>query len=149
MGSRKGFTQLQIEKVQGSLFPRFELQSVSFVDESLNIDAKVDRLALAVNFRCFFDPKVCVDELTLQGVNFQMPELPPAGEEPEETPPLRTVSTPVPIFVNKVSFDDINLNILGNQIDWQDFLYRAFYARRPFSDCADGIKRHQCCIGSK
>ncbi|MHC6804123.1 translocation/assembly module TamB domain-containing protein, partial [Vibrio antiquarius] len=111
----------QIEKVQGSLFPRFELQNVSFVDESLNIDAKVDRLALAVNFRCFFDPKVCVDELTLQGVNFQMPELPPAGEEPEETPPLRTVSTPVPIFVNKVSFDDINLNILGNQIDWQDF----------------------------
>ncbi|HHX8463999.1 TPA: autotransporter assembly complex protein TamB [Vibrio diabolicus] len=120
-GAEKALPQLQIEKVQGSLFPRFELQNVSFVDESLNIDAKVDRLALAVNFRCFFDPKVCVDELTLQGVNFQMPELPPAGEEPEETPPLRTVSTPVPIFVNKVSFDDINLNILGNQIDWQDF----------------------------
>ncbi|MCA2417124.1 translocation/assembly module TamB, partial [Vibrio chemaguriensis] len=82
----------------------------------------VERLALAINFRCFFDPKVCVDELALQGVNFQMPELPPAREEPEEeTTPLRSISTPVPIFVNKVSFNDINVNVLGNQIDWQTF----------------------------
>lgn len=65
---------------------------------------------------------MCVDELALQGVNFQMPELPPASEEPEEeTPPLRSISTPVPIFVNKVSFNDINVNVLGNQIDWQTF----------------------------
>lgn len=120
-GAEKALPQLQIEKVQGSLFPRFELHNVSFVDESLNIDAKVGRLALAVNFRCFFDPKVCVDELRLQGLDFKMPELPPASEEQEETPPLRSISTPVPIFVNKVSFNDINVNVLGNQIDWQTF----------------------------
>ncbi|MDW1499148.1 MULTISPECIES: autotransporter assembly complex protein TamB [Vibrio] len=120
-GAEKALPQLQIEKVQGSLFPRFELHNVSFVDESLNIDAKVERLALAVNFRCFFDPKVCVDELRLQGLDFKMPELPPASEEQEETPPLRSISTPVPIFVNKVSFNDINVNVLGNQIDWQTF----------------------------
>ncbi|MFH4431342.1 autotransporter assembly complex protein TamB [Vibrio alginolyticus] len=120
-GAEKALPQLQIEKVQGSLFPRFELHNVSFVDESLNIDANVERLALAVNFRCFFDPKVCVDELRLQGLDFKMPELPPASEEQEETPPLRSISTPVPIFVNKVSFNDINVNVLGNQIDWQTF----------------------------
>ncbi|EPT1006916.1 autotransporter assembly complex protein TamB [Vibrio parahaemolyticus] len=121
-GAEKALPQLKVESIQGSLFPRFALQNVSFVDESLHIDAKVERLALAVNFRCFFDPKVCVDELALQGVNFQMPELPPASEEPEEeTPPLRSISTPVPIFVNKVSFNDINVNVLGNQIDWQTF----------------------------
>ncbi|EGQ8446944.1 autotransporter assembly complex protein TamB [Vibrio alginolyticus] len=120
-GAEKALPQLQIEKVQGSLFPRFELHNVSFFDESLNIDAKVERLALAVNFRCFFDPKVCVDELRLQGLDFKMPELPPASEEQEETPPLRSISTPVPIFVNKVSFNDINVNVLGNQIDWQTF----------------------------
>ncbi|MCF7481979.1 translocation/assembly module TamB [Vibrio sp. J1-1] len=121
-GAETAVPQLKVEKVQGALFPRFALEKLSFVDESLNIDAKVDRLTLAVNFRCFFDPRVCVDELSLQGVNFQMPELPPASDEPEEeTPPLRSVSTPVPIFVNKVSLNDINLNILGNQVDWQDF----------------------------
>ncbi|HBH7884434.1 TPA: translocation/assembly module TamB [Vibrio parahaemolyticus] len=121
-GAEKALPQLKVENIQGSLFPRFALQNVSFVDESLHIDAKVERLALAINFRCFFDPKVCVDELALQGVNFQMPELPPASEEPEEeTPPLRSLSTPVPIFVNKVSFNDINVNVLGNQIDWQTF----------------------------
>lgn len=98
-GAEKALPQLKVESIQGSLFPRFALQNVSFVDESLHIDAKVERLALAINFRCFFDPKVCVDELALQGVNFQMPELPPASEEPEEeTPPLRSISTPVPIF---------------------------------------------------
>ncbi|MGY0616540.1 autotransporter assembly complex protein TamB [Vibrio sp. FJH11] len=121
-GAEKALPQLQVEKIQGALFPRFSMQNISFVDESLKIDAKVNSLTLAINFRCFFDPKVCVDELALQGVNFQMPELPPASEEPEEeTPPLRSVSTPVPIFVNKVSLNDINLNILGNQVDWQQF----------------------------
>ncbi|MDF5586144.1 hypothetical protein P3719_25140, partial [Vibrio parahaemolyticus] len=40
-GAEKALPQLQIEKVQGSLFPRFELHNASFVDESLNIDAKV------------------------------------------------------------------------------------------------------------
>ncbi len=121
-GAETAVPQLKVENVQGSLFPRFALENVSFVDETLNVDAKVERLTLAVNFRCFFDPRVCVDELSLQGVNFQMPELPPASDEPEEeTPPLRSISTPVPIFVNKVSLNDINLNVLGNQVDWQDF----------------------------
>lgn len=122
LGAEKAFPQLKVEQIQGSLFPRFALHKVSFVDESLHVDAKVESLTLAMNFRCFFDPKVCVDELALQGVNFQMPELPAASDEPEEeTPPLRSISIPVPIFVNKVSFNDINLNILGNKIDWQDF----------------------------
>lgn len=121
-GAEKALPQLQVEKVEGALFPGFSMQNISFVDESLNIDAKVERLSLAISFRCFFEPKVCVDELALQGVNFQMPELPPASEEPEEeTPPLRSVSTPVPIFVNNVSLNDIHLNILGNQVDWQQF----------------------------
>lgn len=121
-GAEKALPQLKVEQIQGSLFPRFALHNVSFVDESLHVDAKVESLTLAMNFRCFFDPKVCVDELALQGVNFQMPELPPASDEPEEeTPPLRSISTPVPIFVNKVSFNDINLNILGNKVDWQEF----------------------------
>ncbi|WP_050934082.1 translocation/assembly module TamB domain-containing protein, partial [Vibrio harveyi] len=121
-GAEKALPQLKVEEVQGSLFPRFALRNVSFVDESLHVDAKVESVTLAINFRCFFDPKVCVDELALKGVNFQMPELPPASDEPEEeTPPLRSISTPVPIFVNKVSFNGINLNILGNKIDWQDF----------------------------
>lgn len=122
LGAEKALPQLKVEQIQGSLFPRFALHNVSFVDESLHVDAKVESLTLAMNFRCFFDPKVCVDELALQGVNFQMPELPPASDEPEEeTPPLRSISTPVPIFVNKVSFNDINLNILGNKVDWQEF----------------------------
>ncbi len=120
-GAEKALPQLKVEEIKGSLFPRFALHNVSFVDESLNVDAKVERLTLAINFRCFFDPKVCVDELALQGVNFQMPELPPSEEPVEETPPLRSISTPVPIFVNKVSLNNINLNILGNKIDWQDF----------------------------
>ncbi len=100
-GAEKALPQLKVEEVQGSLFPRFALRNVSFVDESLHVDAKVESVTLAINFRCFFDPKVCVDELALKGVNFQMPELPPASDEPEEeTPPLRSISTPVPLFLS-------------------------------------------------
>ncbi|CAE6882126.1 Translocation and assembly module subunit TamB [Vibrio sp. B1FLJ16] len=121
-GAEKALPQLRVGTIQGALFPGFSMHDVSFVDEALNIDARVERLALAISFRCFFEPKVCVDELALQGVNFQMPELPPASEElEEETAPLRSVSTPVPIFIDNVSFNDIHLNILDNQIDWQQF----------------------------
>lgn len=66
VGAEKALPQLKVEEIKGSLFPRFALHNVSFVDESLNIDAKVERLTLAINFRCFFDPKVCVDELALK-----------------------------------------------------------------------------------
>ncbi|CAM2961615.1 autotransporter assembly complex protein TamB [Vibrio mytili] len=120
-GAQQALPQLNIESVQGTLFPRFKLQNVSFVDETLNVDAKVEQLTLAINFRCLLDPRVCVDELALQGVNFQMPELPPASEPEEETPPLRSISTPVPIFVNNVRLNDIKLNVLGNRVDWQTF----------------------------
>ncbi|EDP58348.1 translocation/assembly module TamB domain-containing protein [Vibrio sp. AND4] len=120
-GAEKALPQLKVEQIQGSLFPGFTLHNVSFVDDSLHIDTQVESVTLAMNFRCFFDPKVCVDELALKGVKFQMPALPPAGDEPEASPPLRSISTPVPIFVNKVSLNDISLNILGNKIDWQDF----------------------------
>ncbi len=121
-GAEKALPQLQVEQVQGSLFPAFSMQNIRFVDESLHIDTQVERLTLAMSFRCFFEPQVCVDELSLQGVNFEMPELPPASEEPEEeTPPLRSVRTPVPVFVSKISLNDINLNILGHRVDWQQF----------------------------
>ncbi|MEF1231140.1 translocation/assembly module TamB, partial [Vibrio fortis] len=68
------------------------------------------------------DPQVCVDELTLQGLDFAFTELPPpAEEEAEPTAPLTSISTPLPITLNRVNFDDISLDILGNKIDWQRF----------------------------
>ncbi|MDF2153205.1 translocation/assembly module TamB domain-containing protein [Vibrio sp. CAU 1672] len=121
-GAEQALPSLKVGQVQGALFPRFELQDVSFVNDSLNLDARVESLALAVNFRCFFDPKVCVDELLLQGVNVQMPALPASEQSPpQDAPALQSVSTPLPIFVNKVRLNQVELNILGHHVDWQSF----------------------------
>ncbi|AUI85203.1 hypothetical protein BS333_01695 [Vibrio azureus] len=120
-GTEKVLPQLKVEQAQGALFRRFSLNKVTFVDETLHIDAKSERVTLAINARCLLDFRLCIDELTLQGVDLQMPELPQQESVKEEKPPTRRISTPVPILVNKVNFNDINLNILGNKLYWQEF----------------------------
>ena len=121
-GAEKALPQLKVESTKGALFPRFSLHNVQFVDESLHINTQLDKIELAINPRCLLDPQVCVDELTLQGLDFAFTELPPpAEEEAEPTAPLTSISTPLPITLNRVNFDDISLDILGNKIDWQRF----------------------------
>ena len=121
-GAEKALPQLKVESTKGALFPRFSLHNVQFVDESLHINTQLDKIELAINPRCLLDPQVCVDELTLRGLDFAFTELPPPSEEePEPTEPLTSISTPLPITLNRINFEDISLDILGNKIDWQRF----------------------------
>jgi len=121
-GAEKALPQLKVESTKGALFPRFSLYNVQFVDESLHINTQLEKIELAINPRCLLDPQVCVEDLTLQGLDFTFTELPPpAEEEPQPTAPLTSISTPLPITLNRVNFEDISLDILGNKIDWQRF----------------------------
>ena len=125
-GAEKALPQLQVGRTEGAFFPKFSLYDVSFSDESLNVDLTSRELTLAINANCFLTPSVCVEQLKIDGLSFALTELPPPNEEEQEEPtePLTEISLPIPMHINGVELTDIDLNILGNKIDWQHFSTR-------------------------
>ncbi len=121
LGANKALPQLQVAEAKGALFPRFTLNQVRFVDESLHIDLNAQSLTLAVDLNCLSSPRVCINELAIDGLNFAMPEVAPSEPSPEPSEPLTSISTPIPIAIGKVNFNDINLDILGTQVNWKNF----------------------------
>ncbi len=122
-GGEKFVPQLKVGSYSGAIFPRFTLNNVEFVDPDLAIETKVDTLTLAINHTCFTEPSVCVDELAVDGLAFAMQPTPPS-EEPvvqEDPSPAGKITTPVPIKVSRVALTNIDLDILGNKIDWENF----------------------------
>ncbi|MCL9777081.1 autotransporter assembly complex protein TamB [Vibrio methylphosphonaticus] len=120
-GANQALPELKVESTKGALFPRFTLNNVAFKDESLFIDLAADSLTLAVDLNCLSDPRVCVNELAIQGLDFSMPEIAPSEPSPEPSEPLTSVSTPIPIAIGKVNLANINLDILGTKVSWERF----------------------------
>tara|TARA_Y100001956_G_scaffold45192_1_gene43990 strand:+ start:4404 stop:8153 length:3750 start_codon:yes stop_codon:yes gene_type:complete len=119
--AEKFVPQLKVESYQGALFPRFTLNQVQFNDSDLGIESEVRSATLAINPLCFTEPGVCVDELAIDGLRFSMPESAPSSEPEAESSGSGNISTPVPIRVSRIALDDIDLNVLGNKVDWQSF----------------------------
>ncbi|MGL5431197.1 MAG: autotransporter assembly complex protein TamB [Vibrio sp.] len=127
-GAQSALPQLQVAQAQGALFPRFTLQGVSYADRDLNLTLAAQTFSLAINPNCLLEPSVCINELTLKGLRLDLPSLPESSTELEpavESEPLTSLSTPIPIRVGKLALQDIQLNILGQQLAWQQLTTRA------------------------
>ncbi|MFM2591066.1 translocation/assembly module TamB domain-containing protein [Vibrio sp. TBV020] len=122
-GAEKFVPQLKVESTKGAILPRFTLNNVSFKDDSLNVDTQLTSLTLAINASCLTEPRVCIDEVAIDGLRFSMPELPPTTAPAEEEPASSggKVTSPIPIVVNRIALTDIELDVLSNQISWQSF----------------------------
>ncbi|WP_375752396.1 translocation/assembly module TamB domain-containing protein [Vibrio sp. HN007] len=126
-GAQKALPAFSVdnEKTEGALFPRFSLYDVGFKDKQLTVDMQLDSLTLAINPHCFLKPSVCVDDLKLTGLQFELAELPPSESEPEESQETSAeIDLPIAIQISNVEFDNIALNILGHKIDWKRFSTR-------------------------
>ncbi|WP_165310172.1 autotransporter assembly complex protein TamB [Vibrio ziniensis] len=128
-GVNKFVPQLEVKSTYGSLFPRFTLNDVRFVDSSLNVDMQLRSATLAINANCFLEPSICINDISLSGLKLSLPSLPESDEIAEETEsqPLTNITTPVPIRLNRLTLNDIELNILGNSIAWQHFSTQASF----------------------
>ncbi|MEF2482491.1 translocation/assembly module TamB domain-containing protein [Vibrio mimicus] len=126
-GAQQALPQLKVEQAQGALFPRFTLQGVTYSDSELNLTLATQTLSLAINPNCLLEPSVCINELAISGLTFDLPSIPESEEESVEpdSEPLGEISTPIPIRVGKLALQDIQLNILGNRVAWQQFSTRA------------------------
>ncbi|WP_394146057.1 autotransporter assembly complex protein TamB [Vibrio atypicus] len=126
-GAEKFVPQLKVDSYQGSLLPRFTLNELQFNDTDLGIETHARSVTLAVNPACFTEPGICVDDVAIDGLRFAMPEAPASSEPSEEETSSGKITTPVPIKVHRVALTDIDLDILGNRIDWQTFTTGFFF----------------------
>ncbi|GAL06932.1 uncharacterized protein YtfN [Photobacterium aphoticum] len=98
----------------------FSLHDVRYHDDLVDLDAQ--NVALVIDDHCLLTPAVCVSQLALDGVRFSMPTLPPTTEpEPTDSEPMTTIEMPLPIRVDSVALNDIQLDILGNKVAWKAF----------------------------
>ncbi|MGF1786140.1 translocation/assembly module TamB [Photobacterium swingsii] len=121
-GAQKALPALTISGVQGALFRGFQLENVRYQDQG--IDLQADRLHLDLDDRCLLTPEVCVRELAISGVQFSMPRLPESSSDEapvEEGATTASITLPLPISIDRVLLDDIDLDILGNKVRWQHF----------------------------
>ncbi|OLQ77445.1 hypothetical protein BIT28_23530 [Photobacterium proteolyticum] len=122
-GAQKALPALSIAGSSGSLLKGFMLEQVAYQDTHL--DLKAESLVLTLEDSCLLTPAVCVTDLSVSGVRFAMPELPPSQPDAEESEvepqPVTDIVMPLPIRVDRVALDDIELDILGNKIAWQHF----------------------------
>ncbi|MCY9805743.1 translocation/assembly module TamB [Vibrio scophthalmi] len=121
-GADRFVPQLTIGSHQGSIFPRFTLNDVAFKDDQLHVDAQIKSLTLAIKPACFTEPSVCIDELSAQGVQFSMPQLPESEPSSEpDSAASSTITSPLPIRVGRILLQDVALDVLGNQVRWETF----------------------------
>lgn len=121
-GAERFVPQLTIGSHQGAIFPRFTLNDVTFKDEQLHVDAQIKSLTLAIKPACFTEPSVCIDDLSAQGVHFSLPQLP--DSEPSTEPEASgnsPITSPLPIRIGRILLQDVALDVLGNQVNWDTF----------------------------
>lgn len=122
-GAQKVLADFSVQSTQGAIFPRFSLYGVEYQDPSTSVDLQLEQLTLAVNANCLLEPMICINEVIVSGLQFNLESIADSTNQSAETAsaPVTTISTPVPIKLGRLTLNNIQLNLLGNQINWQHF----------------------------
>ncbi|USD64980.1 translocation/assembly module TamB domain-containing protein [Vibrio sp. SCSIO 43136] len=118
---QKALPQLSIGKADGALLTGMSLHQVSFQDPDLFIELDAQQVVLNLNLQCLMTPEICIDELALVGLDFALTDVAPSETPAVESEPVTEVVLPIPVTVKNIKFNDIALNILGTQVNWQQF----------------------------
>ncbi|WP_413285290.1 translocation/assembly module TamB domain-containing protein [Vibrio sp. MA40-2] len=119
----KVLPELKIADSKGAFFSQFSLYDVEYKNDDLNLSVVSKELTLGINPECFLTPSLCVELIQIDGLDVVFSELPPSTEaEPApSSEPLKEIKVPFPIYINELRLTNINLNVLGNTVDWQTF----------------------------
>ncbi|NAW78958.1 translocation/assembly module TamB [Vibrio sp. V33_P6A3T137] len=122
-GAQKALPDFSVQSTQGAIFPRFTLYGIEYQEPSSAIDLQLEQLTLAVNANCLLEPMICINEVIVSGLQFNLESIADSTHQSAETAsaPVTAISTPVPIKLGRLTLNNIQLNLLGNQIDWQHF----------------------------
>lgn len=121
-GAEKAVPEFRVGGSKGSLLSSFTLTDVNYQSKE-QMALALNSVTLTIDAKCLLTPAVCVRNLELNGLNFSLPVLPEPTATSEEvaSDPVTEITLPVPIRIDRVALNDIELAILGNQISWQHF----------------------------
>ncbi len=120
-GAEKVIPSLYIEEVQGSLLPEFTLREISYHDKT-QLDVELTKLHVSLKPSCFFQLKVCVNDISIDGLMLSLPKLVEEPSAKVDTPAVQNLfATPIPINITDINLNNVSLNILGNHVDWRTF----------------------------
>jgi len=122
-GVEKIWPQLEIEKSEGAIFPKFSLFGVSFQNDNLFVDVQSREFTLAMDATCFLTYSVCIEQVNIEGLKVTLSAWPPQSDDDpvQVSEPMMEIRSAIPIFVDSVEMSDIDLNILGHRVDWHTF----------------------------
>ena len=110
--------QLLIESSEGSLMRGFTLKGVSYASPLFSLTGKT--LSLELDPHCFLKSALCVRSFDADGVDIRAALSPDASDKPSSNPVVK-VSSPLPLFLKKISLSHISLDISGHKIHWDSF----------------------------
>lgn len=120
---QKVVPELKVGSTEGSLLPGFTLNNVEYINPDLGVTTHLKQLSFEASIDCLFDASVCIDTVSIDGLKFSMPSLPETTETAEEEPSsgLSTILVPIPVTLKHLYLNDIDLDVLGNKVSWQQF----------------------------
>ncbi len=112
---------LVIADGSGQLLGDLTLEGVEYHHPDMPL--AVDRLWLRLDRKCLLEPAICIQEIGIEGLNFDLAALPESEEQsaPEEPSDSTELLAPLPITVKRIVLDRIALSVLGHQVDWSHF----------------------------
>ncbi len=102
--------ELQIDSLSGSLTNEISVGGLKWKNEVWQVG--LDKGYVQFEFRCFFTPEVCIEQLSLSGVIVK--QIGEAEESPEE--PTENVELPIAVGVQAFSFTNIQIALATQTI---------------------------------
>ena len=126
-GAQKALPNLSVQSTQGAIFPRFTLHEIDYQDPASSLDLQLERLTLALNANCLLEPMICINEIMISGLQFQFDQQVESVDQTEhnDSAPVTSISSPIPIKLGRLTLNDIQLNLSGHRLSWQHFVTAA------------------------
>lgn len=110
-----GFT---VEHSEGSVLGGNTLYGLHWQDDMLNLT--LEQSSLHINNRCFLRLTLCIDRLSLQGMQLEIADA-TVDTPPEAAPSTGSFWLPFAIEVNQLQLDSASVLVGGTRLHWQAF----------------------------
>ncbi|MDP5255590.1 MULTISPECIES: translocation/assembly module TamB domain-containing protein [unclassified Vibrio] len=121
-GAQQALPNLKIDNMQGSLLGKLTVKGVSYQDSTLSLEANVDELIIDNSLSCLMSSQLCINQAKLSGLDLTLASTAQESDESSESnQPMSRITTPIPVQIQSLVLDDINIKVDGQKVQWQHF----------------------------
>ncbi|MFZ8199710.1 translocation/assembly module TamB domain-containing protein [Alteromonas portus] len=104
---------LSIDAIEGGFADTLHVHNVEWENDQWKVSAQY--AYIDVTWRCLFEPRVCVNELTLENATLQ--QIASLPETPDDPPTDEQIQLPLPIDVGYLALSNIKLALLSVNVE--------------------------------